>query len=148
MMADTLSFTAKVDLVNFWVYNLTTRDSPKWTLESGPCVSGSGRLNRLGSKRYPKIDQINAKWYSPSQVWPQTMCHTHSWPQHASCQWGGAPKNRPGSGPRWDTGSDFCEDSYCFTFSIHFLLDILFQFLFSACLCWFFFRFALLPPGD
>ncbi len=32
MMADTLSFTAKVD-----VDNLTTRDSPKWTLESGPC---------------------------------------------------------------------------------------------------------------
>ncbi len=22
-----------------------------------------------------------AKWYSPSQVWPQIMCHTHSWPQ-------------------------------------------------------------------
>ncbi len=23
------------------------------------------------------------KWYSPSQVWPQTMCHTHSWPQYS-----------------------------------------------------------------
>ncbi len=29
------------------------------------------------------ISEYNlTKWYSPSQVWPQTMCHTHSWPQH------------------------------------------------------------------
>ncbi len=25
-----------------------------------------------------------AKRYSPSQVWPQTMCHSHSWPQQKS----------------------------------------------------------------
>ncbi len=69
-------------------YNLTTRDSPKWTLESGPCirerrqdmegnghvitlagtkgtldtcVSGSGWLDRVGSKRYPKIDQAKCE---------------------------------------------------------------------------------------
>ncbi len=34
MMADTLSFNAKIGVVE---YNLTIRDSPKWTLESGPC---------------------------------------------------------------------------------------------------------------
>ncbi len=49
MMADTLSFTAKVDMVDFWVSQNLTKQ--------------------------------NAKWYSPSQVWPQIMCHTHSWPQ-------------------------------------------------------------------
>ncbi len=42
MMADTLSFNAKIGVVE---YNLTTRDSPKWTLESGPSIRehrGSG----------------------------------------------------------------------------------------------------------
>ncbi len=57
-MADTLSFTAKVDMV-VSEYNLTTRD---------PDVS-------------QKLTKQNEKWYSPSQVWPQIMCHTHSWPQ-------------------------------------------------------------------
>ncbi len=37
-MADTLSFNAKIGVVNFGVYNLTIRDSPKWTLESGPSI--------------------------------------------------------------------------------------------------------------
>ncbi len=51
MMADTLSFTAKVD----------------------PKVSQN-------------LTKQNAKWYSPSQVWPQIMCHTHSWPQQLILQ--------------------------------------------------------------
>ncbi len=36
----------------------------------------------MESKGYPKTIKLNAKWYSPSQVWPQFMCLTHSWPQH------------------------------------------------------------------
>ncbi len=44
-------------------------------------VSGYGWLDRMESKGYPKTIKQNAKWYSPSQVWPQIMCLTHSWLQ-------------------------------------------------------------------
>ncbi len=57
-MADTLSFTAKVDMVDFWVWD---------------------------PKAYQNLTKQNAKRYSPSQVWPQIMCHTHSWLQQKKC---------------------------------------------------------------
>ncbi len=45
-------------------YNLKTRDSPKWTLKSGPCV----RERRGDSKGIPRRSMKNVKWYSSSQV--------------------------------------------------------------------------------
>ncbi len=71
MMADTL-------LRWIWSiseYNLTTRE----------CLA---RADLIGWD--PKVSQNltkqNAKLYSPSQVWPQIMCHTHSWPQQVGTQ--------------------------------------------------------------
>ncbi len=50
-----------------------TKDSPKWTLESGPCDREPeclARADLIGwdPKGIAKMIKQNAKWYSPSQV--------------------------------------------------------------------------------
>ena len=37
---------------------------------------------------YNLTTRDSPKWYSPSQVWLQIMCQTHSWPQHFVRCWG------------------------------------------------------------
>ncbi len=57
-----------------------------WSLWREPETPGHlcvwlGLAWSCGIRMVSQNDQLKAKWYNPSQVWPQTVCQTHSWPQ-------------------------------------------------------------------
>ncbi len=64
---------ANIDMWSLW-------REPK-TLRTPVCLARADLIARdpIG---IPKVIKQNTKWYSPSQAWLQTMCHTHSWPQY------------------------------------------------------------------
>ncbi len=49
-----------------------------WTPE---CLARANLIGR-DPKGIPRRSIKSVKWYSSSQVWPQNMWLTHSWPQH------------------------------------------------------------------